>query len=93
MKRKLKNFLRTAKKRRRLKASVGTDMLSFQETIEQALIKKLGIRGAVRSDYHDLGGLNNLGMFVHRFEAKGEPGAICRQPTGSKRFRDGPLAG
>jgi len=88
MKRKLKNFLRTAKKRRRLKASVGTDMLSFQETIEQALIKKLGIRGAVRSDYHDLGGLNNLGMFVHRFEAKGEPFAITKVQSSASADRE-----
>ena len=78
MKRKIKTFFRSIKKRKQLKAVLGTDISSLQKTIEQALIKTLNVQVAIQSRYYDLGGLNNLGMFIHKLEYQEKPVAISK---------------
>lgn len=78
MKREIKAFLRSMKKRRQLKAVLGTDISSLQRTIEQALMNALNVQVDINSCYHDLGGLNNLGMFIHKLEHQDKPFAISK---------------
>lgn len=78
MKRKIKTFFRSIKKRKQLKAVLRADISSLQKSIEQALIKTLDVQGVIQSRYHDPGGLNNLGMFIHNLEYQEEPFAISK---------------
>ena len=49
MKRKIKAFFRSMKKRKQLKAVLGADIYSLQRTIEQELIKTLNVQVDIKS--------------------------------------------
>ena len=66
------------KKRKQLKAVLGADIYLLQRAIEKALIEKLNIQSDIKSCYQDLGGLNNLGMFIHKLEGQDKPIAISK---------------
>ena len=78
MKKKLKAFLRSHHKRKQLKVAIGKDILSVQRTIEHGLNRKLNIQSDIKSSYFDPGGLNNLGMFMHKLGPSEKPFAISK---------------
>ena len=75
------------RKKKQLEKALGTDITSVRQTIEQALVKNLGIQLDIESSYDDLGGINNIGIFTHKLKIHKNIFAISKlqKTTGAKR--------